>query len=686
MSCPREQDVLRLGTPGIDLDAARELELHAADCPFCKNARALLESSSGTLRAASVEATPHDLARIENKLLAAMRASGGPRSLGTTWSFGSIVEDLAERAGLGSLEPRWYPAIGAALLAAAAIAAIVIWPADPSNRASGSISSASVHEGRVRVGPKDVVSGARLPLGREMTAEAKTRIVFGPARIVAGETSRFLLGADLEAERFVLEDGTIAVAVDPIAPAPLMIVTPAARITVLGATVRVQQEGGATAISVEEGQARVVAASGETRLIRAGESLVLTERAAPEADRSRGGEDASLGASAGVEGAEGSAASEEGPSDVALIPARESEAFPELSTISRAGAAAVAGSQLAASADREVLGASFASKDGPGEGEASASAGPARTLKRRIAAELARSEERPAREGGRAERPEAREDTGGGERRSRRAALRPLEAAKPSDRSAPSEERGTEEEVATKASKDQSSADHALRREEATMTASDRGAEDDGIPIEPANPPRTEVAEARAMLQKDARSARALAEKIIATRPSPEIELEAMMIAGDASRRSGDLEPALHIFLGVAEDQRGEIYAEEALLRAARIQLQLHRPNDAFETLARARPRFPRGPLLPEREALTARVLRETDQIEQAARVLEDVPFHSSLPLAEERIAVASRLAGMDPARAARLVEPIASSKLPIAIRRAAKDVLRRTRSSESKD
>src|SRR2546425_969595 len=112
MSCPREQDVLRLGTPGIDPEVAHALELHAADCPFCKNARALLKSSSDTLRTVPAEATPQDLARIENKLLAAMRA-GGMTSFGRTWSFASILEDLAERVGLGSLEPRWYPAIGA---------------------------------------------------------------------------------------------------------------------------------------------------------------------------------------------------------------------------------------------------------------------------------------------------------------------------------------------------------------------------------------------------------------------------------------------------------------------------------------------------------------------------------------------------------------------------------------------
>jgi hypothetical protein len=544
-----EKDVLRLGGPTIDPKTARVLELHATSCRDCREALTFLRSSVKLLRSVNAEATGDDLSRIEQKLLVAMR-QGEPRRRRT------IADWIA---------PRWYPAIGAAAIAAAVTLAIVLSPANermtttrpvdqPDRENSQPILEASVFDGKVEVIGQNASAGTRLPFDTPITAQPKARIAFGRAKIVSGSASRFSLGKDLETASFHLDEGTVAVAIDPIEPTPFVIVTPVAQIAVVGGTVRINRDSAGTSIQVEDGEARILTSGAngrEERVLQRGERMRVAERIVATAE---------------------------------------------------------------AKPDR-----------------------PRPALQHRIAAQLARP--------------------------------RPIEIAP-----VPEKTPATAETPAT-------------AKTQIVEKTETKDVEDDGVPIEMPARDRTQekekspVEEARALLQKDAPSARRLAEKIIAAEPPPVVKLEATMIAADAARRSGDLVPAIALFLKVANDPKGENFAEEAFLRAARIELQLHHESDAFATLMRARPRFVHGPLLPEREALAAQILRETNRLDEAAQLLDAVPFERpSLPLAKERIEVASKLVDSDPARSAKLVEPIVGSRLPIPIRRAAERVLDRAR------
>jgi hypothetical protein len=191
---------------------------------------------------------------------------------------------------------------------------------------------------------------------------------------------------------------------------------------------------------------------------------------------------------------------------------------------------------------------------------------------------------------------------------------------------------------------------------------------------------RKQVLEARAALPVDAKKARAIAEAVLASKPSPALEAEAMMIQADAARRSGELTTALTIFERVLSHSAGEAFAEEAMLRIARIEVSLGDAAQAESMLSRARTRFDRGPLLAEREALASKLARQAGRIDEAADLLDAVPRSQlSLPLAEERISVAEQLMVSNPARARALVEPLRASKLPHSIRLSALVVLIRT-------
>ncbi|MCK6549787.1 hypothetical protein L6R52_28375, partial [Myxococcota bacterium] len=105
---------------------------------------------------------------------------------------------------------------------------------------------------------------------------------------------------------------------------------------------------------------------------------------------------------------------------------------------------------------------------------------------------------------------------------------------------------------------------------------------------------------------------------------------------------------------------------EEALYRSARVEVALGRVSDAEVWLTEARVRFPAGPLLPEREALAARLAREAGDLTRAHALLAGAPSTTgSLPLARERVALAERLAADAPTTACDLVAPLLSSRLP---------------------
>ncbi|MFO0725073.1 MAG: hypothetical protein U1E65_14935 [Myxococcota bacterium] len=156
-------------------------------------------------------------------------------------------------------------------------------------------------------------------------------------------------------------------------------------------------------------------------------------------------------------------------------------------------------------------------------------------------------------------------------------------------------------------------------------------------PPPPAAEPPT-VDQARAALNTDAKAAQAIAEAVLASKPPPRIEVEALMIGGDAARRSGDLAGALALYGRVSTHPAGSSFAEEATLKSARLLRELGRGPAALQTIASARSRWERGALWPEREALAAQILRENGDLQGASKVLEAIPSGvRSAPVDEER-------------------------------------------------
>jgi ferric-dicitrate binding protein FerR (iron transport regulator) len=180
------------------------------------------------------------------------------------------------------------------------------------------------------------------------------------------------------------------------------------------------------------------------------------------------------------------------------------------------------------------------------------------------------------------------------------------------------------------------------------------------------------LAEARrAVNQGDAPKAKSLAEDALEQRPEPAQEAEALMIVADASRRSGAADEAIAHYLKVAAHAAGGPYAEEALLRAARLLGQTKDHQRALDLLEDARLRFASGPLLPERIALEAQQWRSIGRPEQAAARLEAVAS-VSLALAKERLETARAMLRSDPRRAELLVAPLAKAGVAKELRRSA--------------
>ena len=192
----------------------------------------------------------------------------------------------------------------------------------------------------------------------------------------------------------------------------------------------------------------------------------------------------------------------------------------------------------------------------------------------------------------------------------------------------------------------------------------------------PAAPP-PELAQARAILSSNPEGARALTEALRRQGPSPAIEVEALMIESDAARRSGDLSGAVALCERVIAHPSGHSFAEEAMLRGARIHGTLGAPTPALSLLERARQRYPRGALRPEREALAAALLRSRGELERATVLIEALPLErGALALAEERVTLAEAWLPRAPARARALAAPVAALPWPEALRTRAAQVL----------
>jgi hypothetical protein len=177
----------------------------------------------------------------------------------------------------------------------------------------------------------------------------------------------------------------------------------------------------------------------------------------------------------------------------------------------------------------------------------------------------------------------------------------------------------------------------------------------------PADRARREVQEARALVGKDDLRARAIAERVLAQRSGGTDEVEALLIAGDLRRRSGEAEEAERFYGRAAEHPAGESFAEEALLRRAAMLAELGRADRALAVLAECQARVGRGALSSERAALAARVHLMRGAPAEAAAALEGLGSAPDRTLDRARIEVARRLAGADRDRARRLIAPLLS-------------------------
>jgi hypothetical protein len=143
-----------------------------------------------------------------------------------------------------------------------------------------------------------------------------------------------------------------------------------------------------------------------------------------------------------------------------------------------------------------------------------------------------------------------------------------------------------------------------------------------------------QITEARAMVGRDDRRAVQLAEEVLERRPKPAVQIEALMIAGDAHRRRNELSDAQRRYASVVEHSAAGDYREEATLRLASVLADQDQNSRAIELLSQA----PRGGnLLPERVALEARLRLERGDLEGARRVLDAVRENRDRVLAPVR-------------------------------------------------
>lgn len=145
-------------------------------------------------------------------------------------------------------------------------------------------------------------------------------------------------------------------------------------------------------------------------------------------------------------------------------------------------------------------------------------------------------------------------------------------------------------------------------------------------PIEPIAPVikrdsnAQDIAAARALIGRDDKRASELAERVLERQPTTKDEVEALMIAADAHRRSRELDKAEARYGRVIAHSEGAAYREEAQLRRAAVLAELSRPREAIRVLESA---AESGNLVPERAALEARLRLDQGDVEGAARVLD---------------------------------------------------------------
>jgi len=169
---------------------------------------------------------------------------------------------------------------------------------------------------------------------------------------------------------------------------------------------------------------------------------------------------------------------------------------------------------------------------------------------------------------------------------------------------------------------------------------------------------RQALTRARALVRHDAAGARRVAKAVLDGAVEARDEVDALAVIADAHRRSGEPREAAAYYARVAEHPAGAAYAEEALLRRARMLLQVRDYDGALHALATAKRRYSAGDLAPERCAAEAQVWLTKARTLRAADVVESCSG-ASLSVQDVRRAVADALQTTHPARARALMQQI---------------------------
>lgn len=136
---------------------------------------------------------------------------------------------------------------------------------------------------------------------------------------------------------------------------------------------------------------------------------------------------------------------------------------------------------------------------------------------------------------------------------------------------------------------------------------------------------RAELDRARSIVADDAPAAQKIAQAVLEHDAGDAEAVDALALIADAYRRSGEHRRAADFYAQVAAHPAGRGYAEEALLRRAKMLRADGDEEAALAALEEAAKRFADGPLAPERVALTVRTLIAVGRYEEAARRLEGV-------------------------------------------------------------
>jgi hypothetical protein len=135
-------------------------------------------------------------------------------------------------------------------------------------------------EGRIDVAGNPLRVADKLPSGVRLSVAPRARFEVGNVRVVTGAASQLTIGPELERPEIALDDGTLALLVDPLSSANAVAVrTPLAKLTTIGGEFRIRASGRQTVLEVERGEVRVDPVDGTpASVLRAGGRTIVTPR------------------------------------------------------------------------------------------------------------------------------------------------------------------------------------------------------------------------------------------------------------------------------------------------------------------------------------------------------------------------------------------------------------------------